>query len=79
VVIALIITLPVSIALTGFLVLKSVQLGLKWQIQTSEKEKPEMKIPNPIKEQKEQKQTVKQVAFTADILDEYLNGPKESR
>lgn len=77
--IALLISLPITALVVGFLVLKSVQLGLKWQIQTTEKKEPELKIPNPIKEHTKQKQSEKQIQFTNDILDEYLNGPKEER
>jgi hypothetical protein len=44
-VIALIICIPITAIVVGFLVLKSVQLGLKWQIQTAKQEQPEMKGP----------------------------------
>lgn len=76
-VIALIISLPVSIALTGFLVLKSVQLGLKWQMQAEKKQDPTLTIPNPIKEHTEAKEAVKQAEFTNNIMSEWLNGAKE--
>jgi hypothetical protein len=56
-----------------FCSLKSVQLGLKWQIQTEQKQEPTLTIPNPIKEHKE----AKQVQYTNDIMSEWLNGPKE--
>jgi hypothetical protein len=48
--IVLICMIPVCIIATGFLVLKSVQLGLKWQIQTAEKQEPELKVLQPIVE-----------------------------
>lgn len=76
-VIALIIALPVSIALTGFLVLQSVRLGLKWQIQTGDKQEPTLTIPNPIKEHVQAKKVDSAVKFTNDVLDEWLNGAKE--
>jgi hypothetical protein len=44
-VVALIICIPVCIIATGFLVLKSVQLGLKWQIQIKDGKEPEIKSP----------------------------------
>lgn len=75
--IALIIMMPITAMVVGFLVLKSVQLGLKWQIQTSEKQTPTLDIPNPIKEHKEARQAEKQVQFTSEIMDEWLNGKVE--
>lgn len=43
--IVLIICIPITAIVVGFLVLKSVQLGLKWQIQTAEKKEPELHSP----------------------------------
>jgi hypothetical protein len=74
-------TIALSMALAFiagvFCCLKSVQLGLKWQIQTSDKQTPTLEIPNPIKEHTQAKQAEKQVQFTNDIMDEWLNGAKE--
>jgi hypothetical protein len=76
VVITLIIALPVSIALTGFIVLKSVQLGLRWQIQTQSKQEPTLEVRNPIVEAVKSTGARKQNAQMNEILDEYLNGAK---
>jgi Na+/H+-dicarboxylate symporter len=43
--IALIICIPITAIVVGFLVLKSVQVGLRWQIQTAQKQEPELKSP----------------------------------
>lgn len=43
--IALIIAIPITAIVVGFLTLKSVQLGLKWQVQTANKQEPELKTP----------------------------------
>lgn len=76
--ILLIICIPVSIALTGFIVLKSVQLGLRWQMQTIQKQEPSMQT-NPIQPIIETKQTEKQEQYVNQVLDEWLNGSKEKR
>lgn len=60
-----------------FCSLKSVQLGLKWQIQTEENKEPTLAIPNPIKEHMQAKKAHKQVQFTNDVMDEWLNGKVE--
>ena len=59
--------------------LKSVQLGLRWQMQMKHEEKPTMEIQNPINEvvnTVKEKQAEKE---QANILNEWLNGPPESR
>lgn len=71
--IALIISLPISLVLVGFLVLKGVSLGLKWQIQVESKQTPTLSIPNPIAKFNQSKQE----KMTNDVLDEWLNGSKE--
>ena len=73
-VIALIIILPVSIALTGFLVLQSVKLGLKWQIQVEQKQEPTLDIPNPVKEIIQHKEQKESEQKAGNILNEWLNG-----
>ena len=81
-IIILAICIPVTVIVTGFLVLKSVQLGLRWQIQTTQLKPPEMNISNPIQpivDAIQVKQQEKQVEHANSILDEYLNGPAESR
>ena len=77
--ILLIICIPASIALTGFIVLKSVQLGLRWQIQAIQKQEPTMELKNPIQPIVEQKQTEKQEQYVNQVIDEWLNGSKEKR
>lgn len=64
--------IPVSIAITGFLVLKSVQLGLRWQIEAKEKKPPTMN--DPVKQFVEQKKEDKQAEETENIMSEWLNG-----
>jgi hypothetical protein len=64
----------------GFLVLKSVQLGLKWQIQTTQHKPPELHIPNPIQpiiEAKQEKEAAQQGKELQNILDEWVNGAEE--
>jgi hypothetical protein len=74
---AIILSLPISFLLVGFLVLKSVQLGLKWQLQIEAKEVPTLTIPNPIADFNQHRNQAKQEKFTNDVLDEWLNGSKE--
>lgn len=75
--IALIIMFPISLLLVGFLVLQSVRLGLKWQIQTATKQEPTLTIPNPIKEHREAKERETTIQQAGSVLDEWLNGAKE--
>jgi hypothetical protein len=77
--ILILLLIPVIIAVTGFLVLKSVQLGLKWQIQTTKQEQPTLEIKNPIQPIVEAKQEKEQSREQENILNEWLNGPQESR
>jgi hypothetical protein len=61
---------------TGFFIaIKSVQLGLKWQIQTAEKKEPELKTPiTEIKEAVQQNKETKVQQYTAEQIQEYLYG-----
>ena len=61
----------------AFCTLKSVQLGLKWQMQTADKREPTLDMPNPIKEHREAKRTATVQQQNSDILGEWLNGAKE--
>lgn len=73
--------IPLTAFVVGFLVLKSVQLGLKWQIQTSKEEQPSLEV-NPIKPIVEAKQAGKQEQQNTEqvsILSEWLYGEQESR
>jgi hypothetical protein len=77
--ILLCVLVPLSFLAGGFLAYKGVQLGLRWQIQTKHEEKPSMDVHNPIttvvntiKEKQEDKENT-------NILNEWLNGPAESR
>lgn len=60
---------------TGFFVLKAVQLGLRWQFEIKHEQKPtmEVKIPNPIEPIIQSKQEKE----TSNLLNEWLNGPPE--
>jgi hypothetical protein len=71
--------IPLTAFVVGFLVLKSVQLGLRWQIQTSKQEQPTLEIQNPMQPIIEARQQEKQEKEQANILYEWLNGPAESR
>lgn len=68
--------IPVTSLVTGFFVLKAVQLGLRWQIQTKQEQQPTMEIKNPITPVLHQRQEKEQT----NILAEWLNGaPEEGR
>jgi hypothetical protein len=69
--------IPVTAIVTGFFVLKAVQLGLRWQIQTAKQEQPSMEIQNPIQLIVEERQQEKQEKEQANILYEWLNGASE--
>lgn len=71
----LILCIPLTAAVVGFFVLKAVQLGLRWQIQTMKQETPTMEIPNPIQPIVEAKEQKKQ----ENIFNEWFNGAEESR
>jgi hypothetical protein len=62
--------------LAGFLVaIKSVQLGLKWQIQTAEKKEPELKGPvEKVVEAVQQKQTIQANNLQKEVINEWLYG-----
>lgn len=78
--ITLILSIPITALVVGFLVLKSVQLGLRWQVQASKQEEPKMEIPNPMQpivEARQEKVFQKQEAEQKSILHEYLNGVDE--
>lgn len=73
-VIALIICIPVAILLTGIITLKSVQLGLRWQLQASEKQEPIMH--NPIVEAAQQKKDEKAREEAKTFIEEVLYGER---
>jgi hypothetical protein len=74
-VIALIICIPITAAVVGFLVLKSVCLGLKWQMQTKEGIEPELK--DPITETVQTRKVEKQVQYSKEQFEEWINGGGE--
>jgi hypothetical protein len=79
-VITLLILFPLIIAVTGFLVLKGVQLGLRWQLQTKQERPPTMESPiAPIMEKVEQRQAEKQQEEIKSLYSEWMNGAEESR
>jgi hypothetical protein len=76
----LIICIPITALVVGFLVLKSVQLGLRWQMETKQEQQPTLKTPiHPIIEKVEQKQAEKQEKEVNSIFNEWVNGAEESR
>jgi hypothetical protein len=74
--IILAICIPLTAVVVGFLVLKSVQLGLKWQMETKQEQLPTMEVNPiaPIIEAKQEKEAMKQEKETNSILHEWLNG-----
>jgi hypothetical protein len=77
VVIILSLCIPLAFIAGGFVAFKGVQLGLKWQIQTTKQETPTLEIKNPIQPIVEQKQAFKQGKEMQNILDEWVNGAEE--
>lgn len=81
--IALIICLPITALVVGFLVLKATQLGLRWQVEVKREQTPTMESVNPIKpvvDAVERKQEIKAMQVQQNVLDEWLNGaPEEER
>jgi len=72
--IALIICIPVAILLTGIIVLKSVQLGLRWNMQVAEKQEPIMH--NPIAEAVQAKNDEKARDEAKTFIEEVLYGER---
>jgi hypothetical protein len=73
----LILCIPLTALAVGFLTLKSVQLGLRWQIETKQEQQPTMEAPiqnpiAPIMEAKQEKET-------ESIFNEWVHGAEESR
>lgn len=62
----------VTIALTAYIVLKSVQLGLQWQIEAKKEHLPTM--PKIVTEKLEERKQVKQTEEQMNILNEWFNG-----
>jgi len=58
-----------------FIAIKSVQLGLRWNIQVQQKQEPTMQ--NPVKEVMDNREVDKVNQQTANLVDEWLNGKKE--
>lgn len=69
--------LLVSNLVTGFLVFKGVQLGLRWQLQAQEKHPPTME--NPVQIVAEQITQGKQEEEVKSLVSEWLNGADERR
>lgn len=58
-----------------FVAIKSVQLGLKWQIQTAEKKEPELKSPiQPIVDTIQQNKADKANNNAQELVNEWLYG-----
>jgi hypothetical protein len=70
--ILLVICIPVTALVTGFLVFKSVQLGLRWQMEVKQEQLPTLETPikNPIQPILESKAEKEQ----ANVFNEWLNG-----
>ncbi|MDD4690586.1 MAG: hypothetical protein PHE51_12700 [Eubacteriales bacterium] len=76
-VIALIICIPITAIVVGIVVLKAVQLGLRWQLQAVAKQEPTMN--NPIVEAIQQKNNEKSNRNLQELIHEWQYGaiPKE--
>jgi Mg2+/Co2+ transporter CorB len=76
--IALIICIPITALVVGFLILKAVQLGLKWNVQMKQDKEPELRtVVDDIKDHAQEKKAEKQAEITQSIFDEWTNGAKE--
>jgi hypothetical protein len=74
----LIICIPITALVVGFLVLKSVHLGLKWQFQAKQEQPPTLDSPiQPILDRVESKQQAKQVDEVKSVYNEWMNGAEE--
>ena len=71
-VIALIICIPVTTLIGGFLVLKAVQLGLRWNIQSENKEQPTLN--NPVVDAVAQSVVVKRNKKATNVMSEWFFG-----
>lgn len=62
----------ISFALGFFVAIKSVQLGLRWQIQTSHKQEPS--IRNPVREAIQTARADGVDQYSKDQIAEWING-----
>lgn len=71
------ICIPLTAFVTGYFTLKAVQMGLRWQIEVKQEQKPTMEpmVANPF----EAKPQAPEHPLSNQILDEWMNGPKEVR
>lgn len=69
--------IPVTALVTGYFTLKGVHMCLKWQYELKHEEKPVMDVSEPIANLF--KTNEKPKTETANILNEWLNGPSEQR
>lgn len=77
----LIICIPITALVVGFLVLKSVHMGLRWQYELKQEKQPTFEIPNPITpivEVVQEKQQVKHQEEVKSVFNEWVHG-EESR
>lgn len=74
-VITLIICLPITALVVGFLVLKSVNLGLRWQLNIKDNKEPE--LHNPIAETVKEHKQQKQAEISKSLFDEWTNGKED--
>lgn len=71
--IALIISIPIIVAIVGFLVLKSVQLGLRWQVEVRQERTPTLDKVNPL----EPFQQAKEEKEAKSLLNEWVHGEEQ--
>lgn len=76
----LIISIPITALVVGFLVLKSVHMGLRWQYELKQEKPPTFDVPNPIApivEVVQEKQQVKHQEEVKSVFNEWVNGAEE--
>jgi hypothetical protein len=79
-VIALIICIPITALVVGFFVLKSVQMGLRWQVEVKHEQKPTMESPvQPIFEAKAEKEELEATKEQESIINDWIYGADEKR
>lgn len=78
----LILCIPITSLLMGFFVLKSVQIGLRWQMDIKQDRPPTLENPlqpiiTPIVEARQEKAQQKATEMQQTVYDEWVNGAKE--
>lgn len=79
-VIFLICMILLGFALGSFITIKSIQIGLRWQIQAKQEQKPTVSNPiTDIKQAVENKKVVKDIIEQQNVVKEWLYGEQEDK